>query len=320
MDINLKKIYFLDGPGGTGKTFLLNCIINRIRSENKIVLVVASSGIASTLLPGGRTAHSRFKIPFKLFDNSVCSIKQNSLLSELLKQTSLIIWDEAPMLHKNGFIAVDRSLKDIYNNNIIFGGITTLLSGDFRQLLPVTPNATEGQIIQSTIKECYLWEHIIKLKLKTNMRTENDDFSKYLLQLGEGIIQEKYNNNNDYIKISNYINNLDNTTTTINTLIDLIYPDINNLSNDDISNRIILTLKNDDVDTINNIILNKLNNKDAFTYNSYDCVDDLQTTNINLYTTEFLNSLTVNGLPPHRLQLKINTPIILLRNINQSIG
>jgi hypothetical protein len=43
--------------------FLSHAIINRLRSEGLVVLVVAPSGIVSLLLLGGRTAHSRFKIP-----------------------------------------------------------------------------------------------------------------------------------------------------------------------------------------------------------------------------------------------------------------
>ncbi|GJX76202.1 ATP-dependent DNA helicase PIF1-like protein [Tanacetum coccineum] len=60
------QFYFVYGPGGTGKTFLYKTIITRLRSEHMIVLTVASSGIASLLLPGGRTAHSRFAIPLEL--------------------------------------------------------------------------------------------------------------------------------------------------------------------------------------------------------------------------------------------------------------
>lgn len=43
-------IIFLDAPGGTGKTFLLNLILAKIRSQNEVAVAVASSGIASTLL------------------------------------------------------------------------------------------------------------------------------------------------------------------------------------------------------------------------------------------------------------------------------
>ena len=51
-------IIFLDAPGGTGKTFTINLLLARIRQQSKIAIAVASSGIAATLLHGGRTAHS----------------------------------------------------------------------------------------------------------------------------------------------------------------------------------------------------------------------------------------------------------------------
>ncbi|GJW92085.1 ATP-dependent DNA helicase PIF1-like protein [Tanacetum coccineum] len=62
------QFHFVYRPGGTRKTFLYKTIISRLRSELKIVLDVASSGIASLLLPGGRTAHSRFVIPLELLE------------------------------------------------------------------------------------------------------------------------------------------------------------------------------------------------------------------------------------------------------------
>jgi len=50
--------FFLQGAAGTGKIFLYNCLCSYLRAQGKIVLCVASSGIAAQLLPGGRTAHS----------------------------------------------------------------------------------------------------------------------------------------------------------------------------------------------------------------------------------------------------------------------
>ena len=94
---NQQTLIFVYGHGSTGKTFLWHSIINHIRSEGLIVLVVASSGIASILLPGGRTAHSRFKIPLAINENSTCEIKKNTHLSRLIQMTTLIVWDEAPM-------------------------------------------------------------------------------------------------------------------------------------------------------------------------------------------------------------------------------
>jgi len=46
-------IYFIDAPGGTGKTFVILLILATIRSRSQIALAVASSGIAATFLEGG---------------------------------------------------------------------------------------------------------------------------------------------------------------------------------------------------------------------------------------------------------------------------
>ena len=56
-------ILFLDAPGGTGKTYLINLLLAKVRSRSQVALAVASSGIAATLLEGGRTAHSMFALP-----------------------------------------------------------------------------------------------------------------------------------------------------------------------------------------------------------------------------------------------------------------
>ena len=92
---------------------------------------MASSGIASLLLSGGRTSHFRLKIPIKVNETSSCYIPKNNELAELLRETDLIIWGEVPMQNKRCFEAVDRSLKDIHSNNTLFGGLPVLLSGDF---------------------------------------------------------------------------------------------------------------------------------------------------------------------------------------------
>ncbi|GBP54886.1 hypothetical protein EVAR_11639_1 [Eumeta japonica] len=55
-------LYFLDALVGTGKTFLLNFLLAQLHKNKVIALAVASSGVAATLLSGGRTAHSVFKL------------------------------------------------------------------------------------------------------------------------------------------------------------------------------------------------------------------------------------------------------------------
>ncbi|CAN0924937.1 ATP-dependent DNA helicase PIF1 [Linum grandiflorum] len=81
----------------------------------QIAIVVASSGIAATLLPGGVTAHSQFKIPIEVDHASTCAIKKGTTLARLLQLATLIVWDEAPMVHKYSFEAVDRTLCDLMN-------------------------------------------------------------------------------------------------------------------------------------------------------------------------------------------------------------
>ena len=79
----------MDAPGGTGKTFLINFILAKIRSEGKIALATASSGIAATLLiGGGHTLHSTFKIPLDLnaMDIPVCNIKRGTALYKAIQE------------------------------------------------------------------------------------------------------------------------------------------------------------------------------------------------------------------------------------------
>jgi DNA replication protein DnaC len=70
------KLFFVYGSGGTGKTFVWTTLLSRLRGQGKIVLAVASLGIASLLLLGGKTAHSRFKILIDLDDGSTYNITQ----------------------------------------------------------------------------------------------------------------------------------------------------------------------------------------------------------------------------------------------------
>ena len=57
-----QRCFFLAGPGGTGKTFLYSTLLSVLRGQSHIVLPVASTGIAATLLKGGRIVHSQFKL------------------------------------------------------------------------------------------------------------------------------------------------------------------------------------------------------------------------------------------------------------------
>ena len=89
--------FFLDAPGGTGITFLTNLILAKVRLEGSIAIAVASSGIAATLLDGGKTAHSvcqNFTVNLVSNETPTCNIGRSSGVGHLLKLTKLIVWDE----------------------------------------------------------------------------------------------------------------------------------------------------------------------------------------------------------------------------------
>jgi hypothetical protein len=131
------ECFFVYGYGRTRKTFLWIAIISHLHSEKLIVLAVASLGVASLLLPGGRTAHSRFKIPIAVDESSMCHIKRGTFLADLILECSLIIWDEALMTHQRCFESLDHSMHDILgqvntsNFHRIFCGKAVLLGGNF---------------------------------------------------------------------------------------------------------------------------------------------------------------------------------------------
>ncbi|XP_058772421.1 uncharacterized protein LOC131646397 [Vicia villosa] len=169
VDAQKGGVFFLHGYGGTGKTYMWRTLASALRSKHDICLTVATSGIASLLLPGGRTAHSKFKIPVPTMDNSTCKIEYNDDVADLLRQTKLIIWDEAPMAHKHAFEALDRTLKDVMstygNSKEIFGGNVVVFGGDFRQILPIVPRESRSDIVHSAILPSALYLVILATNL-----------------------------------------------------------------------------------------------------------------------------------------------------------
>ena len=185
----LGKVFFLNGHGGTGKMFVYNTICAKLRSEGKIILCVSSSGISALLIRGGRTAYSMFKIPIDgLTEGSMCNISKHSSRADLLRSTAAIIWDEIGAQHRHAVEAVDRTLRDICNDDRPFAGITTILGGDFLQTLPVVPKGSREDIVDATIQRSDLWQNVEILFLHQNMRIDQGSadahqFSQWLLEI-----------------------------------------------------------------------------------------------------------------------------------------
>ncbi len=259
------RVFFIDGPGGTGKSFLNTQVLNYIRSKSKIALAVASSGIAALLLPGGRTAHSRLKIPIKLTATSTLNLPLQSVHADLIKKAEIILWDEAPMTHRHAYEALDRSLRDVMKTTdpaleqVPFGGKLICFGGDFRQILPVVKKGVQCDTVNASLNKSYLWKDIKVLKLKTNERVKKmlgnsnkaKDFAEYLLAIGEGRIEcSKENFENDIIEIKPEMLVNDNELDLIN----IVFPNIRTNDNPEFyTTRSVLSTKNIDVDKFNSL-------------------------------------------------------------------
>ncbi|RZC20313.1 hypothetical protein D0Y65_006947 [Glycine soja] len=264
-----------------------------------------------------------------VFEDSTCNIHQGTQLAELLNQTSLIIWDEAPMAHKFCFEALDHSLRDIIKHNskdnTIFGGKVMVFGGDFRQILPVIPRGTRSDIVNVTINSSYLWDHCQILRLTKNMRLQNNmqatnqeetvAFAQWIIDIGDGIIGDK---NDGYatieipqeLLITEYndpIHSIISSTfpdLSVNVQLRLLRPQGPTLShhhNDPeyFQTRAILASTNETVQQVNDYMLTMIPGE-QMEYLSSDSVDKSETIescHFGSLTTEFLNSLTTSGYP-----------------------
>ncbi|KAL7103884.1 hypothetical protein ACP275_08G208300 [Erythranthe tilingii] len=268
--LNVRGIFFVGGPGGTGKTFLYHALLAYVRSKTQIALVVATSGVAASLLPGGRTAHSRFKLPLHADD-------KNS--GNIIKQCN-----EAYMANRHSIEALDESLQDLMSNDLPFGGKTVLFGGDFKQTLPIVPGGSRESMIAASIVATKIWPVVTKIKLQENMRAKEDpDFVSFLMRIGNGDEPFLFE---------------DNILIPTSMLIPFV-----------------------DIKTSLSILINKV-----FPYKFPGALREYVSYNKTIDSKQqgeyedYLNSVSVSGLPPHILRFKKNCPIMLLRNLNPIEG
>lgn len=131
------------------------------------------------LLPGGHTAHSRFRIPLEIDERSICNIHRGIMLGNLIKKTPLILWDEPPMTHCTCFESLDRTLRGLLSETepamtmLPFGGMPIVLGGDFQQVLSVINGGCQSDVVLTSLTKSPIWRHIRLITLRTNMRLSN---------------------------------------------------------------------------------------------------------------------------------------------------
>ena len=312
------RLFFMDGPAGTGKTFVYNTIMRILRGHGKTVFPVAPTGIAATLLDGGRTVHSRFKLPVPMNETSTSSIKPGDFAAAELNACDLIIWDEAPMSSGLALAVVDRMLRDIAPSamkNAPFGGKVILMGGDFRQCLPVVARGARAAITNASLVCSRLWPKFTRLSLTRNMRADPAglEFANWLLALGEGKLQSCE-------KFGEYSFQIPQDCISDQTLEEEIFGDM--LHPDDCmtyAQSAILTPCNETSLDINRRVIDKIEGEGKV-YHSIDSVACDTEEEARNYPLEFINNQTPSGMPPYELFLKVGTPVMLLRNLNPAAG
>ncbi|CAN1178190.1 ATP-dependent DNA helicase PIF1 [Linum perenne] len=164
-----------------------------------------------------------------------------------------------------------------------FGGKNVLLGGDFRQTLPVITEGSRSDCLNASLTRSPLWHKCRLLHLSHNMRiNDSSTNSQYCLpSISELFMSQSY-----------------------------------------IKERAIMTPTNKQVSTINDHILSIVP-REARTYFSLDSIVPEGNASPNIqtvYPSEFLNTLSFNGVPEHAITLKEQTPVMILRNINPALG
>ncbi|KAI0930671.1 hypothetical protein AcW1_010284 [Taiwanofungus camphoratus] len=301
---------FVDGKAGRGKTFLVNAICYKLRSLGRIVLPTATSAFAAQLYPGGKTAHSTFKVPVGEEGQVLSSsVEAHDPRGELIREAAVIIWDEAPMANSAVLACVEETCRRVMRNDLPFGGKVVILLGDFRQTCPVIRHGTRRQVVDASIRSSPLWRQFSVYRLSQPIRNAEDlPFADFVDSIGDGVgpnvaldMLQKVSNNDDLINFVYPRAILDDPTACLR--------------------RAILAPTNDQVDEYNNEILNRIQGIQR-TYLATDSLKEGAEVDATP-PASVLNDVARQpppGMPARALTIKVNGVYRLMCNLSPDRG
>ena len=284
------------------------------------------SGIAALLLEGGRTAHSRFRLPVPLpLDGATCHVKPGSVAANLLRDARLIVWDEAPTAPKAALVAVDQLLRDLMGRpDLPFGGKPVVLGGDFRQIPPILRRVDERAVKSFTLRAMPWWagQHVARFALTRNMRAREDpSYARFLGEVGDGTLPHSACDVRGKLLHPRAIRLPDDVAAPLSwkpcDLLAWVYGGYESVAPADWSRfyekRAVVTPTNAAASELNDTMMQGLPEDGGCMSRSSDYIvaDEGE---VDHYTPEFLNSLEPSGMPPHELKVKEGALMMVLRN------
>ncbi len=282
---------------GCGKSLFVSGLTWQLRSQGKIVVNVAASALAATLLPGGTTAHSSFRIPIPATESSFCGFKSSE--RELMKRCSCIFYDEVSMVSPEIANTLDRSLRDIMRTpDLPFGGKVVVFLGDFKQLLPVVP----AKKYVSTVKDCEWWSSCCVLTFTKNFRAAtNAEYCSFLDDVGNG-------------RVTHITVPPASLAQDEQDLMHRVYGDITTATQ---TGNLIMAFTLETCKKINKACMAAMTGE-SWDAAAYDDVKDNK--DPDCYTSEYLSELTLHGVPPAVLPMTKGARYMITKNYDISAG